>query len=121
KIITLNIANVGENFVTPLILFGVTSNFLKASLKTRALEMAISNCKSRIAEKLAIGIPVQVEEFRAIIISTAARYSAFNIKIPNKDYSSWEYAGNIIKYYPSKHYKNFQRWLLRIHKKFLKK
>ncbi|QQP53355.1 Uncharacterized protein FKW44_005815, partial [Caligus rogercresseyi] len=53
--ISLNIKHIEDKFIAPLILFGLTTNIRKAPVKTRAMEFALSSCKSLLAERIASG------------------------------------------------------------------
>ncbi|QQP55869.1 Uncharacterized protein FKW44_000331, partial [Caligus rogercresseyi] len=97
----LNIHRIDDKNISPILLFGLTSNLRSASEKTRAIEFALSSSRSYVAEHLASGKTIETEELRSIQISAAARYSALEIKIPGRADSQWRFAGDLVRYFPS--------------------
>ncbi|QQP36544.1 Uncharacterized protein FKW44_021678, partial [Caligus rogercresseyi] len=87
------------------ILFGFTlrSNLTK---EERAIRTAISNCKAYISLKLTGEEIIESSKLQAILISVAARYTAFALKIPTLGGGSWDNASVLVKYFlsTSQHY-----------------
>ncbi|QQP57519.1 Uncharacterized protein FKW44_002536, partial [Caligus rogercresseyi] len=101
KLVALNVNghnNIEVN-VKACILFGVMEG-QAPSENLKAMECALLGAKSLIASKLCKNDPVETEEIRAVIISSAARYSSFSLKIPNTSGAGWQYAADLFKFYP---------------------
>ncbi|QQP37042.1 Uncharacterized protein FKW44_022336, partial [Caligus rogercresseyi] len=67
----------------------------------KAISSSLSNCKAYIAKQLTEGKLIEENELRGIIISAAARYAAFSLRIPKSQSMLWNHAAEVVKYFPS--------------------
>ncbi|QQP38723.1 Uncharacterized protein FKW44_019385, partial [Caligus rogercresseyi] len=63
--------------------------------------LRLLNAKARIASSLTKRECVKPTDLRAILVSAAARYAAFSLKIPSVRNDSWTIASEEIKFFPS--------------------
>ncbi|QQP50619.1 Uncharacterized protein FKW44_011674 [Caligus rogercresseyi] len=122
EFVKINLKGVKGKIITAVLLFGLSINLQRAPSKTRALDITLSSIPSYLAKKMNDNEIIKNEDIKAIIISTAARYNAFSIRIPGTDNIPWKYAGDLVRFYPSisnGHLQFLQR-ILRAYKKFNK-
>ncbi|QQP55415.1 Uncharacterized protein FKW44_008579 [Caligus rogercresseyi] len=101
-----------------IIMFGLSSRGMKISDKTKALDFALLNTKAlREAYKYE---PIRPGEIRGILLGAAGRYAVFSLKIPLLDGSSWTFAAELIKHYPTQSHRFYQilRKIIKNFKKF---
>ncbi|QQP53607.1 Uncharacterized protein FKW44_006138, partial [Caligus rogercresseyi] len=89
------------SFTKAVFLFGVPSFLKGTSSEGKALSVAIANLKAYIGQCITTDRCVNVIDMRSIIISAAARYAALSLRIPKVQDNIWNFAYEIIKYYPS--------------------
>ncbi|QQP54620.1 Uncharacterized protein FKW44_007508, partial [Caligus rogercresseyi] len=109
--------NGANKYLKATVLFGLSKNNRFRSPKSKAIEFSLLNCKAYIASCLSKRESLNPKILRSAMISAAARYTAFSLKIPSDTDDSWISAGNIIKFYPSKS-KRYFNFLKRIMKHF---
>eukprot|EP00096_Caligus_rogercresseyi_P013537 TRINITY_DN6176_c0_g1_i1.p1 TRINITY_DN6176_c0_g1~~TRINITY_DN6176_c0_g1_i1.p1 ORF type:complete len:146 (+),score=6.60 TRINITY_DN6176_c0_g1_i1:383-820(+) len=101
--ITLNsefIPSFKEENMRGIVLFG-GFNTGKRCKEENTVRASLLNCKAYIAKKLMGGETINARDLRSIMVSAAARYAAFSLRIPMVQSSAWNNASEVIKYFPS--------------------
>ncbi|QQP39938.1 Uncharacterized protein FKW44_013815, partial [Caligus rogercresseyi] len=82
-------------------LFGVdTLQGIEAD-EVKSMNITLRGIKAYIARALTDGTQLETSSIRAIMIATSARYSTFSVKIPKICGQEWDFAGNLVKFFPS--------------------
>eukprot|EP00096_Caligus_rogercresseyi_P008904 TRINITY_DN2907_c0_g1_i1.p1 TRINITY_DN2907_c0_g1~~TRINITY_DN2907_c0_g1_i1.p1 ORF type:complete len:418 (+),score=-66.11 TRINITY_DN2907_c0_g1_i1:245-1498(+) len=112
--------DIDSNIIKASILFGPFRRKQKLASHHKAIEYSLLSIKSLIAKKLTNHSYIKIEDLRAIMIGTAARYCAMAIKIPSVSASSWTCAGDLIRFIPSNslQYLNIIKSTIRRHRRY---
>ncbi|QQP55770.1 Uncharacterized protein FKW44_000215, partial [Caligus rogercresseyi] len=82
----------GEGIIKAVVVLGLQKRKGRRSDNYKAVNFALLNAKARIASSLTKREYVKPADLRAILLSAAARYTAFSLKIPSLRNNSWTFA-----------------------------
>ncbi|QQP54586.1 Uncharacterized protein FKW44_007466, partial [Caligus rogercresseyi] len=81
-----------------VVLYGFSKKERKTSRKLEAIHFALLSAKALISSRLTSGEFLLREDLRGILISASARYTIFDLKIPEQSGSSWNYAIDLVNF-----------------------